>query len=215
MRRQNRKDRIAKQRKEQILKAALTVFSSKGFGNSTIPDIAQEANIAVGTIYNYYQSKRELFVAVIKDLIITSPLLDLIKEFPKKDIGVIFKDILQDRFSLIASPSMSRMPSLMGEVQRDPELKALWVEQFLQPLLSQLDGMYRTMAASGKFRSLEPAVATRAVGGLIIGFLMLKIMEGETSPLNRLPQEKVVDDLVSFVLHGLQEGAGQTKEGLP
>lgn len=211
---QDRKDRIAKQRREQITKAALAIFSRKGFGNATIPDIAREANVAVGTIYNYYQSKRELFIAAIKNLIITSPLLDLIEDLPKKDIDATFKDILQDRFNLIADPAMSQMPSLMGEVQRDPELKALWVEQFLHPFLSQLDGMYRVMIASGKFRSLEPAVTTRAVCGLIIGFLMLKLIEGDASPLNKLPQEEITNDLANFVLYGLRGNTNQAKGGL-
>lgn len=212
---QNRKDRITKQRKEQILKAALSVFAMKGFGDATIPDIAREADVAVGTIYNYYRSKRELFIAAIKNLIITSPLLNLIEEIPKNEVGVTLKNILQDRLNLIASPSMSRMPSLIGEVQRDPELKALWVEQFLQPFLSQLDGVFQAMSASGKFRSLETSVTVRAVGGLIIGFLLLKLMEGEASPLNQLPQDKVTDNLASFVLYGLQGKANANGKDVP
>jgi len=95
---------------------------------------------------------------------------------------------------------MSRMPSLMGEIQRDPELKALWNEQFLQPFLLQMDGMFRMMMASGKFRKMEPAVAVRAVGGLLLGFLILKIMEGDDSPLNQLPQEKVAEEMITSLL---------------
>lgn len=209
--RQERRENIARMRKQQILDAALAVFSEKGFAMATTAEIAQAAGVAEGTIYNYFKSKRELFIAVIKNLIITVPLLDLIEKLPKEDIGVTFKHILQNRFNLIGSGPMSRMPSLMGEVQRDPELKALWAEQFLQPFLSQLDGMYRIMTASGKFRPLEPAVAVRAVGGLILGFLTLKIMEGEASPLNRLPQEKVAEEMMKFVLHGLLNEKGEEK----
>lgn len=202
--RKSKKNQTTSQREKQILKAALDVFSRKGYAAATIPEIARLAGVATGTIYIYYPSKRELFITTIKNLIITTPLLDLIEKLPKeKDIDVTFKHILQDRFNLIESETMSRMPSLMGEVQRDPELKALWNEKFIQPFMAQLDGMYRLMIASGKFRQMEPAVAVRAVGGLIIGFLMLKIMEGEASPINRLPRKKVADDLVNFVLHGL------------
>lgn len=202
--RESRKKQTAIRRQERILVAALEVFSRKGYAAATIPEIARLAGVATGTIYIYYPSKRELFVSVIKNTIITPPLLDLIEKLPKEqDISATFKQIMQNRFNLIESETMSRMPSLMGEVQRDPELKALWNERFLQPFLSQLDGMYRIMMASGKFRRLEPTVAVRAVGGLLIGFLILRIMEGETSPINRLPQEKVAEELVDFVLHGL------------
>jgi AcrR family transcriptional regulator len=202
--RESRKKQTAIRRQEQILNAALEIFFQKGYAAATIPEIARLAGIATGTIYIYYPSKRELFVAVIKNLIITPPLLDLIEKLPKEqDISATFKHIMQNRFNLIESETMSRMPSLMGEVQRDPELKALWNEKFLQPFLSQLDGMYHVMMASDKFRRLEPTVAVRAVGGLLIGFLMLRIMEGEASPISQLPQEKVAEELANFVLHGL------------
>lgn len=198
-----RKKRIALQRREQILKAATEIFTRRGFAAATVPEIARLAGIAAGTIYLYYPNKRDLFIAVIKNLIITAPLLELIARIPEGDITKTFKDILKDRFDLMQSELMSRIPSLMGEVQRDPELKALWAEHFLQPFLSRLDGIYRMMAASGKFRSMESAVAVRAVGGLILGFLILKIMEGENSPLDSLPRDRVADDLLNFVLRGL------------
>jgi len=193
-------------RQEQILNAALEIFARKGYAAATVPEIAEAAGVAVGTIYIYYPSKRELFVAVIKNLIITTPLLDLIEKLPRdrdKDIGATFKRILQDRFDLTRNEAFSHMPSLMGEVQRDPELKALWNEKFLQPFMAQMDGMFRLMMASGKVRRIEPAVTVRAVGGLILGFLMLRIMEGEASPINHLPQEKVAEELMNFVFYGL------------
>lgn len=208
--RKSRKEQTTARREEQILKAALDVFSRKGYAAGTIPEIARLAGVATGTIYIYYPNKRELFIAVIKNMIITTPLLDLIEKLPRgPDSDLIFKRILQDRFNLTRSEAFSRMPSLMAEVQRDPELKALWNEKFIQPFMAQLDGMYRLMMASGKVRQMEPAVTVRAVGGLILGFLMLRIMEGEASPINRLPQEKVIKELMNFVFYGL------TNEGEP
>jgi AcrR family transcriptional regulator len=208
---ESRRKQVTEKRRGQILKAAMEIFSQKGYAAATIPEIARAAGIAAGTIYIYYPSKRELFIAVIKNFIITVPLLKLIDKIPEADIVVTFKRILQNRFDLIKSEPMSRIPSLMGEIQRDPELKALWAEQFLQPFLTRMEGVYRVMKTSGKFRRLEPAMAVRAIGGLIFGFLMLKIMEGESSPLNRLSQAKVANDMADFVLHGLLKDAEEKK----
>jgi AcrR family transcriptional regulator len=206
----DRKTRKKGTRQGQILKAALEVFSRKGYAAATIPEIARAAGVATGTIYIYYPSKRELFVAVINNFIITTPLLNLIDKIPKdKDIDATFKQIMYNRFDLIDSEPMSRIPSLMGEVQRDPELKALWNEKFLQPFLARMEKFYRLMMVSGKVRQMEPAVTVRVVGGLIMGFLILKIMEGEASPINRLPREKVAEELMNFVFYGL------TSEGEP
>ncbi|MBW2297815.1 MAG: TetR/AcrR family transcriptional regulator [Deltaproteobacteria bacterium] len=47
-------------RKQQILGAAEKVFARKGFSDSTISEIAQEAGLSDATIYEYFSSKEEL-----------------------------------------------------------------------------------------------------------------------------------------------------------
>jgi AcrR family transcriptional regulator len=201
--RQERKAKIAAERRQQILDAALDVFTRQGFASATTAEIARTAGVAEGTIYNYFPSKRELFVDVIKNFIITMPLLELIDKIPKGKIDDIFKSILMNRFDLIQDMSAFQIPSLMAEIQRDPELRVIWRKQFIQPFLSRMEAVYRFMAASDKFRRIEPVVAVRTVGGMILGFLILKIMEGEASPLNKLSREKVIDEIASLLLHGL------------
>ena len=199
----SRKKKVTAKRREQILKAALEVFTQKGYAAATIPEIAKAADVAAGTIYLYYPSKRELFVSVIKNFIITPPLLKLINKIPQGDMDNVFREILKDRLDLVKNPVFARMLSLMGEVMRDPELKKLWLKEFLQQFLGRIEMGYRMMSATGKFRRLEPAVAMRAVGGMIIGFLLLRVAEGDTSPLNKLAQEKIAEDIVNLLLHGL------------
>jgi len=201
--RQERKEKITNLRRQQILNAALDIFTHKGLAAATTAEIAQAAGVAEGTIYNYFPNKRELFIAVIHEFIITVPLLDLIDKIPKADIAVTFRQILKNRFSLIESAPLARLPSLMGEIMRDPELKTLWAEQFLQPFFTRMEGIFHVMVDSGKFRRIDPAITTRIIGGLILGFLMLSIMEGAESPLNRLPRDEVADVLMDFVAYGL------------
>lgn len=191
------------QRRERILKAALDEFSNRGYEGATIPEIARVAGVAAGTIYLYYPSKRELFVSVIKNFIITPALLDLIDKIPRGDIDHIFKNILQERFNLIKNPAFARMPWLISEVQRDPELRALWVQDFFSPFLQRLEMLYRAGAMSGEIRTVRPEVAVRIVGGFVIGFLMLRAIEGEASPLLKLDESEIAGDIAAIVLHGL------------
>ena len=51
-------------RKESILQAAIEVFSKGGFRNSSISEIAKRANVAEGTIYQYYKNKEDLFFSI-------------------------------------------------------------------------------------------------------------------------------------------------------
>jgi AcrR family transcriptional regulator len=201
--RRQRKENTTSPRREQILDAALAVFSDKGFTAATTAEIAKAAGVAEGSLYTYFASKRELFIAVIMSLILTDPVLTLIEKLPGADFPTVFKNILQDRLSLIESDNISRMASFISEIQRDPQLKALYTERFVKPLLSRIEGLYSTMSATGKVRQIEPALAARAIGGMIIGLVMLKILEGDTSPLSRLPQEKTATELMQLMLYGM------------
>jgi AcrR family transcriptional regulator len=52
-----------KEKKEKILESAIRVFSKQGRTSTKISDIAEEAGIGKGTIYEYFLSKDELFSA--------------------------------------------------------------------------------------------------------------------------------------------------------
>jgi AcrR family transcriptional regulator len=53
--------------KERIDRAALELFAEKGYGNTTMAEIAGRAGISVGNIYLYYKKKESLFKAVIPE----------------------------------------------------------------------------------------------------------------------------------------------------
>lgn len=59
-----RKEREKLQRSQDILEAARRVFESKGFLNTTLQDVAKEAEISVGLIYRYFQSKEDMFASL-------------------------------------------------------------------------------------------------------------------------------------------------------
>lgn len=53
------------EKKKLILNAALRVFAKKGAVGTKIQDIADEANIAKGTIYLYFKNKQEIFKSIM------------------------------------------------------------------------------------------------------------------------------------------------------
>jgi AcrR family transcriptional regulator len=56
------------EKRRTILKAALAVFSRNGFERATIADIAKQARIAKGVVYDYFPSKEELFTDLFEYL---------------------------------------------------------------------------------------------------------------------------------------------------
>lgn len=60
-----RKEREKEHRREEILNAAQMVFFEKGLQNSTMDEIAERAELSKGTLYLYYNSKEDLYLAVM------------------------------------------------------------------------------------------------------------------------------------------------------
>ena len=74
-----KKKDIKERREEQIYKAALKVFSKDGYYKADMDLIAQKAKIGKGTVYRYFESKKNLFISLVewglnqlKDEILTS-----------------------------------------------------------------------------------------------------------------------------------------------
>ena len=55
------------QSQQRIIEAGLRLFSEKGFGSTSIRQIAKEAGISLGLLYNYYESKEDLLKSVIQE----------------------------------------------------------------------------------------------------------------------------------------------------
>lgn len=51
---------------DDLLPAAETLFAEKSYHNTTVADIATRAGLATGSVYRYFESKRDLLVAVVR-----------------------------------------------------------------------------------------------------------------------------------------------------
>jgi len=60
-----RRERERETRRQLILDAAKDVFAKRGFLSATMEEIAEQCELAVGTLYRYFQSKEELYVSLL------------------------------------------------------------------------------------------------------------------------------------------------------
>ncbi len=60
-----RKEREKEHRKEEILDAAQKVFFARGLATATMDEIAETAELSKGTLYLYYKSKEDMYLAVM------------------------------------------------------------------------------------------------------------------------------------------------------
>ncbi|MCS7224959.1 MAG: TetR/AcrR family transcriptional regulator [Armatimonadetes bacterium] len=124
-----RKDRT-RDRREQLLEAALALAATKGFDKMTVQDISRACGIAPGLIYHYFASKTDLLRAVIKRYSFLNELKGILKEAKGKDLRETFAIIakgywqtLEERkeFVLMAFSEMMHHPEvarMIGEIVR-------------------------------------------------------------------------------------------------
>lgn len=58
-------DSLAQRRQEEILEVATKIFASDGYQNTDLQEVANELGVAKGTLYRYFPSKQELFLACV------------------------------------------------------------------------------------------------------------------------------------------------------
>lgn len=61
-----KKDVLSEFRKNELLTAARAIFGKKGFHDASIDEIAEAAEVAKGTVYLYYSSKKELYLEALR-----------------------------------------------------------------------------------------------------------------------------------------------------
>jgi len=203
--RQERKESITKMRRQQILDAALKIFSNKSFAEATTTEIAQEAGVAEGTIYNYYQSKRELLLAVVKTFVMTESFLKIFEHVGETDYPTFLTAVLNNRMDFIGDSGKNPMLFLIGEILRDPELREIYDRQVIKPVMNQMEKYLENKAAKGEFRSVNTGVATRVLGGMVLGLLLLALFEGESSPLTNMPRQNLAAEIGQLVMKGIQQ----------
>ncbi len=173
------------------------------------PDIAREGGVAVGTIYNYYPSKREILVSILASRVLSEPFLKLMEQSPEVDDKAFFRALVQDRFTML-SQNADKFLFMVGEIYRDQDLRRRWVREVVQPALGRAEQRVGSRIDAGAFRPMNAGVTVRALAGMGIGFAVLAMIEGEESPCRDIPTEELAAQLADIALMGVEGNAEQS-----
>jgi len=198
MEKEGQKEGLIQRRRAEILGAAAKVFARKGFHAATIREIATEANVAEGTIYNYFRSKRELLLSMVSAFIDESLQLAMTRPSSKSDREFL-TTLLKDRFTLI-DQNMNLVRVILREMMLDRDLRKQFFEKALSRISSQLEDHLKRRTEEGVFRRLDAFIAVQAMMGCFLGFIVLGLDEEG----RRLPHEELASQLADFFLNGLR-----------
>lgn len=186
------------ERRSQILRAARSVFIEKGYQVARVQDVAKRASLSKGAVYFYYSSKRELFLALVREEHeATYSFLDNAEKDPRPaavklmELGMRYLDY----FAGLKSPP--RFFLMMCEIGiRDEEIR----EEVQAVHASFIDSVTRIMAqgmAEGSFRQLDPEAVAQMLKALIDG------LAGESAVGLRPDKERLAVTGMQLILHGI------------
>ncbi|MFF2481739.1 TetR/AcrR family transcriptional regulator [Paenibacillus sp. NPDC058071] len=129
---------LREERKKQILKSALPLFVENGLHATTISDIAKAAGMSKGLIYNYFESKIELFSTLAVDILGLSEqdahdLLYVKPGTPWDRLCQIAKEVVVLRISKLAGDPVGMQLNMAFSMQ------FLSFEQLPEPYKSRVD----------------------------------------------------------------------------
>ena len=202
------RDLLVRARREQIVEAATRVFAQKGFRRATTREVAREAGISEGTIYNYFEDKDALLMAILERLNETERRAEDFEEGMATDFEGFLRDYLSRRMSLIwENREVFRV--VLSEILVNAELRERYLEHVVAPTMSIAEENFRSRIRQGKARAVDAPLAMRAVTGAVIGLLVLGLL-GDEEVGSRWEEASGV--LTGLLLHGLDASGGGRRE---
>jgi len=193
-------------RHDEILQAAASLFAEKGYQRATVKEIAARAEVAPGTIYLYFENKRDLLLS-IADHLIAQSVGQVLSQPPPPDAEAYITLIIRDRLRF-ARENRDLLQALVTEIWTDEELQHRFITQIVTPLLVTGTRYLEKRVEEGTLRPYRVEVVLPAVVGGIVLLSVLRAMS-PNSPLSELPEQELADELTQFYLYGLQAEPGK------
>lgn len=209
----SRRERLKREREERILDAAAAVFAEKGYHGATIREIARQADVADGTIYNYFDSKFDLIIRILSRIAelerLPAELTDGLRGDPREFFVAAFRERL-DRIE----HGEEMLRAVLPQVFVNDQLRGRFYHQYAARIATLLEGYLRAQIELGRFKPADVALLTRIVQATFIGLLVLRILGDE--PLHERWSE-IPDLLGSVFFDGVAsdgvEGGGSSPAG--
>jgi len=181
----SRREREKLRQRQEILAAALELFSKKGYHNVSMHEIAEKAEFAVGTLYKFFQNKEDLYKALIMEKAkeyheVLMSVLD-----KEKDVLALVEDFITTKAQLFSN-SLAELRLYFAETRGasfnikaglDQDIRKLY-EKFVMRLASVLEaGVLKKV-----FRKIDPYYMAVALEGLTNAFLFCWLEDPEQHP---------------------------------
>jgi len=192
-------------RPAEILSAALEVFAERGFQAARLEEVAKRAGVSKGALYLYFETKADLFRAVVTDAI--SPNIEHVKglasapvpfeQAVRMGVGMLARKVVTDR------RITGVVKLVIAESRNHPELATIWFETVVQPGVQLLSGIIAAAQARGEVRPGDPRLfAFGLMGPMVLSMVWRETFEPVGAPPLDVPA--LAEQHLDTVLKGMR-----------
>jgi TetR/AcrR family fatty acid metabolism transcriptional regulator len=171
---------LTEERRKQILDAAAKVFGRKGYDRATIADIAGEARVAEGSIYNYFKNKEDLLISLPRS--IAEPAIRTIgMHMDRLEIDesvspeIVLSAMAREIFTIFRRNAHIFRLLITVLPRLKPAAKQKYMSYVVIQMSNALETYFRTLVERGMFREdLDTRIAVRNFIGMIIPTIVLR-----------------------------------------
>jgi len=184
--------------KQKIMKAAMSIFSRRGYAKTSIREIARTAGISIGGVYLYFRNKEELYRSLISERML--------------DIGSKTEAIARKAPS--ASEALSSFLNLhLEHAMRHKEFILLHIREhgfafgvqdkrkFFKKQRDLIEGIIQKGIRTGEFRKCNADDMAKVIMGSLRGVIISMALDDDVHVTPQLMQD--------FIFHGLLSVSAQ------
>jgi AcrR family transcriptional regulator len=190
----------------EIIAAALAIFAEKGFAAARLDDIAARAGVSKGALYLYFETKQDLFRAVVEEAV--APNLEAVRaaaESFEGEFAALIRFLMPNLVRIVGETSIGSVAKMViAESRNFPELARVWYDDLVSKALAMFCGLIGRAQERGEVRPGDPRVYAL---GLISPFLMAVIWRETFVPIGAPPFDltALARQHVETVLEGMLE----------
>lgn len=196
----------AEDRKLQILRVAVTLFSQKGFGGTTTKEIAQAAGVSEAMVFRHYATKQELYTAILDHKACSGDSMNpeemVAEALKQKDDRAVFQRLA---FGALehheCDPEFQRL--LLHAALEGHELAEMFFEKFVRRVYELLGGYITERQRDGAMAQVDPAIVVRAFIGMIIHHSLNNNLWDPQRRLLNISNEEAAKQFADILLNGI------------
>jgi TetR/AcrR family transcriptional regulator len=201
-----KRERRKEARPGELVKAALDLFVEKGFAATRVDEVAARAGVSKGTLFLYFESKEDLFKAVIRDNIanLFPAWNEEFKTFEGSSAEMLHYAMDLWWLNVGNTPASGIVKLVISEAQNFPEIAAFYQKEVVEPGTGLLQSILQRGVERGEFQHMDTSKSVFSIIAPMIFLMMWKHSMGAcAASANIIDPKEFIHMHVDLLLNGM------------